>query len=53
MGGMTIINIPVILLLGKYSLKALRDYEDQRKEGKEPVFLAKNIGLPDDVDYWK
>lgn len=52
MGGMAIINIPVILVLSKYALRALRDYEKQRKEGKEPVFKAKNINLPDKVDYW-
>ncbi len=53
MGGMTIINMPVILILSKYAFRALKDYDDQRKEGKTPVFKAKNIGLPHDVDYWK
>lgn len=53
MGAMTIINMPVILILGKYAVKALKDYEKQRKEGKTPVFKAKDINLPYDVDYWK
>ncbi len=53
MGGMVIINIPVIFILSKYALKALKDYEKQRDEGKEPVFYAEDIGLPDEVDYWK
>ncbi len=53
MGGMTIINIPVIIILGRYSLRTLKDYENQRKEGKEPVFHAKDIGLPDEVDHWQ
>ena len=53
MGGMTIINIPVIIILGKYAIRALKDYEKQRKEGKDPVFRAKDINLPHDVDYWK
>ncbi len=53
MGAMTIINIPVIIILGKYAISALNDYEKQRKEGKTPVFKAKNINLPYDVDYWK
>ncbi len=53
MGGMTLINIPVIVILAKYALRALKDYEKQRKEGKEPVFHAKDIGLPHEVDYWK
>ena len=52
MGGMTLINMPVIFILSKYAIRALRDYERQRKEGKEPVFHAKDIGLPDKVDYW-
>lgn len=53
MGGMALINMPVILLLGKYAMRALRDYEKQRKAGKDPVFHAKDIGLPDEVDEWK
>ena len=52
MGAMTIINMPVILYLGKYAFRALKDYEKQRKEGVEPVFKAKNIDLPDKTDYW-
>lgn len=52
-GGMTLINIPVILILGKYALRALADYEKQRKEGVEPVFHAKDIDLPHKVDYWE
>lgn len=53
MGGMALINIPVIFILSKYAIRALKDYEKQRREGKEPVFLAKNIELPHKVDYWK
>lgn len=52
MGAMTIINMPVILFLGKYAYRALKDYEAQRKSGKEPVFKSKNIGLPDKTDFW-
>lgn len=52
MGAMTIINMPVIIILGKYAFKALADYENQRKRGIEPVFLAKNINLPHETDYW-
>lgn len=53
MGGMTIINMPVILFLGKYAFRALKDYDKQRKQGKTPVFKAENIGLPHNADYWK
>ena len=52
MGLMTLINIPVILLLSKYAFRALGDYRRQKKEGKFPVFHAKDIDLPHDVDYW-
>lgn len=52
MGLMALINIPVIIILSKYGVRAIRDYEKQRKEGKEPVFHAKDIGLPHQVDYW-
>ncbi len=53
MGLMTIINMPVILYLSKYAVAALKDYDTQRKQGKTPVFKAKNINLPHDVDYWQ
>ena len=53
MGLMTLINMPVIIILSKYAIAAIKDYEIQRKQGKNPVFYAKNINLPHDVDYWK
>ncbi len=53
MGGMTIINIPVLFILGKYALRALQDYDKQRKAGIDPVFHAKDIDLPHSVDYWQ
>ncbi len=53
MGGMTIINIPVIFILSKYAVAALKDYDKQRKQGLNPVFKAKSINLPHDVDCWK
>lgn len=53
MGGMTLINLPVSLILSKYAFRALNDYKKQRKDGKEPVFHAKDISLPHKVDYWE
>lgn len=53
MGGMALINMPVILYLGKYAFRALKNYDEQRKAGVEPVFKAKDIDLPHEVDYWK
>lgn len=52
MGGMTIINMPVILILGKYAIRALDNYTKQLKDGKKPTFKAADINLPHKVDYW-
>lgn len=52
MGGMTIINMPVILYLGKYAYRALRDYEYKSSEGLAMTFRKKDIGLTDETDYW-
>lgn len=52
MGGMTLINMPVILIMSKYAVRCLNDYTRQRKQGLEPKFRAKDIDLPQDVDCW-
>lgn len=52
MACMTLINMPVIIYLGKYAFKALKDYEKQRKMGKTPEFHVDAIDLPHKVDYW-
>lgn len=49
---MVIINIPVILILARPALAALKDYMDQRKAGKEPEFKAASINLKDKTDFW-
>ena len=43
MGVMALINIPVILILSNTALKALEDYEKQKKNGENPVFKTGNI----------
>lgn len=53
MGGMTLINIPVIVILSKYALSALKDYEKKKKSGAALDFKAKDIWLPHEVDCWK
>lgn len=53
MGGMTLINMPVIIMLSKYAFRALEDFTKQRKAGKDPTFRASDIGLPHEVDYWR
>lgn len=53
MGGMALINMPVILYLSKYAFRALKNYDEQRKAGIEPEFKVKDIDLPHKVDYWQ
>ena len=52
MGGMTLINMPVILYLGKYAFRTLKDYEKQLKAGGSITFRKKDIDLPHETDYW-
>ena len=49
---MALINLPVIVLLGRTALSALKDYTSQRREGKDPVFRAASIGLKEKTDFW-
>lgn len=54
MGGMTLINLPSCVILGKTVILALKDYERQKKAGLDPVFLGKSIGLDvSKLDFWK
>ena len=54
MGGMTLINIPCCLLLSGQVIRALKDYEAQKKAGKDPEFLAEHIGLDaEKLSFWK
>ncbi len=53
MGGMALINLPVIVLLGGPALACLNDYLAQRKAGKDPVFKASSIDLPAETEFWK
>ncbi len=52
MGIMAIINLPVIVILGRTAMKALEDYVSQKREGKDPVFKAASIGLKQKTDFW-
>lgn len=52
MGFMAIENILVIFLLGGIAFKVLDDYTKQKKQGIDPVFKAKNVGL-NNTDTWK
>lgn len=50
-GTMAWVNIIAILLLSPKAFKALKSYERQKKEGKDPVFDPKEIGI-DKADFW-
>ncbi len=52
MGIMTLINMPVLFILGKYAYRALKDYEKQKKAGQEPVFQPTENEYPTDKDVW-
>jgi len=53
MGAMALINVPVIIILSKYAIRAIDDYVTQRKGGLTPTFIAKRIGLNEKLDYWQ
>lgn len=52
MGFLALINLPVIILLGGPAVQCLRDYIRQKKDGKNPVFKARDIQLKDQTDFW-
>ena len=49
---MVLINIPVILVLSKQAFRAMKDYEAQRKNGKNPVYRASENGIKG-CDHWQ
>ena len=54
MGAMTLINLPTCMALGRIAIDCLKDYESQKRAGKDPVFKADSIGLDEyDLDFWK
>jgi alanine or glycine:cation symporter, AGCS family len=53
MGLMAIINIVAIFLLSRIAMAALKDYMDQRKQGKDPVFYSDSIPGLKGVETWE
>ncbi|UYZ13383.1 alanine:cation symporter family protein [Brevibacillus sp. WF146] len=51
-GSMAWLNIIAMLLLTKPALAVLKDYERQKKEGKDPVFDPVKLGIAD-ADFWE
>ena len=45
MGLMAIVNIIAIFLLRGIVFKVLKDYENQKRDGKEPAFCEESVGL--------
>ncbi len=52
MGLEAIVNIVAIVLLSRIVFASLKDYEEQKARGLDPVFRESNIGL-DDTEVWK
>ena len=50
-GLMAWLNVIAIILLRKPALKCFKDYQEQRKAGKNPVFSAKKLGIKN-ADEW-
>ena len=50
-GVMAWINVVAILLLSPKALRSLKDYERQKKQGVEPKFDPKALGI-EGVEYW-
>ncbi len=46
------INIPVCVILGGVAYKALDNYVAQKKEGKNPTYVAAENGVKEKTDFW-
>lgn len=53
MGIMALINLYAIFLLSKIAYAALKDYLNQRRQGKDPVFYQDHLPGVKGMDYWK
>ncbi len=52
MGVMAIINLIALTLLDRIAIAALRDYRQQKKEGKDPVFYSDSIEGLKGIESW-
>ncbi|WP_059106197.1 alanine/glycine:cation symporter family protein [Shouchella shacheensis] len=53
MGTMAIVNLVAIALLAKIAIKALKHYQAQRAQGKDPVFHKDSIPGLKNVEAWE
>ena len=51
-GSMAWLNIIAILLLSNKGIALLKDYEEQKKQGKNPVFNPEKFGIKDETHVW-
>lgn len=51
LGIMVWLNLIAILILAKPALQALKDYEEQKEQGLDPVFDPTKLGIKN-ADYW-
>jgi alanine or glycine:cation symporter, AGCS family len=52
LGIMVWLNLIAILILAKPALRALKDYEAQKKQGLDPVFNSKKLGIKN-AEFWE
>ncbi|KMY53197.1 sodium:alanine symporter [Bacillus sp. FJAT-27231] len=52
LGIMVWLNVIAIVILAKPAIVALKDYEKQKKQGLDPVFDPKALGIKN-ADYWE
>ncbi|WP_309479004.1 alanine/glycine:cation symporter family protein [Brevibacillus agri] len=53
MGLMVVVNLIAIFMLSKVAFAALRDYQVQKKAGKDPVFYADSIPSVTNLEAWE
>lgn len=52
MGAMAIVNLIAIALLAKIAVRALTDYQHQRKQGIDPVFYKNSLPDLKNIEAW-
>jgi len=50
-GSMCYLNFIAIFLLSKKAFKVLKDYDEQKKQGLDPIFDPRTVGI-EDADFW-
>ena len=51
---MTLCNLAAIIMLGKYAIRLLKDYQDQKREGKDPVYRSSTIPeIASETECWE